>query len=174
MHEPDEAAEAAGRLEEFARELNEPQYQVVAQSCLARLALLKGELAPAVEWARSFRAELAPMALFLWTEVPWVTQARVLIAAGSEEGLAQASALLAAIRRQSEEYHFASQVIEVSVLHALALEKQGRVDEARGALEESVALARPGGWIRPSRLRRPPGPGWPGSRRWGIVARWRT
>ena len=149
MDQPEEAAEAAGRLEEFARELNEPQYLAVAQSCLARLSLLKGEIAPALEWARSVRGAPAPMAVFLWTEVPWITRARVLIATGTEENLGEATERLAALRQQSEEYRFTGQVIEVSVLQALALERQGRVEEARKALKESAALAQPGGWIRP-------------------------
>jgi LuxR family maltose regulon positive regulatory protein len=40
-------------------------------------------------------------------------------------------------------------MISIMVLQALALQRQGRTDEALAVLEEAVDLARPGGFIRP-------------------------
>ena len=149
MRQPDEAAKSMRLLMEFVRDLNEPQHQVVADSCRARLALLQGDLAAAAAWAQSVTETLTLGELFLWLEVPSITQARVLIAIGSPESLKRAADVLQRARLAGESYHFVGQIIEIAVLQSLVLEKQGCGEEAEETLAEVVTLAAPGGWIRP-------------------------
>ncbi len=144
-----EADETTNVLQEFARDLNERQYQTVADSLQARLALLRGDSRQALQWARSVNEQAIPSTLFLWLEAPAITQARVLITAGSKRDLATATKLLKSIRTVSESCRFTCQTIEAAVLQSVALDRQGSTDDAFNSLDEALALAESGGWVRP-------------------------
>jgi LuxR family maltose regulon positive regulatory protein len=68
---------------------------------------------------------------------------------GTEESLGPALERIEDHRALSESCGYTCQTIEAVVLQSLALEKQGRGEEAGGVLTEALALAGPGGWIRP-------------------------
>jgi LuxR family maltose regulon positive regulatory protein len=145
----DAAEESVTQLQAFALELGDSQYQAVADSCRARLALLRGDPAWAVGWARTFEGVAVPAELFMWLEVPVLTQARLLAAAASAEDLRRAGSLLRDTRQQAEACRFVNQVIEAMVLQSLTLAKLEQVDEALAVLEEAVGLAETHGWRRP-------------------------
>ena len=149
MQQVDAAAESLDLLQTFSLELSDSQYLSVAHSCRARVALLRGDLTSALEWARSVDEVTVPAALFMWMEVPRITQARVLIADGTPTSVDRAIELLQHVRRQSEACRFVNQTIEVAVLQCLALARQGRRKEALEQLADAVGLAEPGGWVRP-------------------------
>jgi len=144
-----EAEKSIQRLQEFARELNERSHFSLAQTCQARLSLLQGDVTTAVEKSRLADESLVPAELFSWFEAPAITQARALIAEGSEESVLKASKLLQSIRDVCETCRFTCQVIEVAVLQSRVLARQGHTEKALAELDEVVALAGPRGWIRP-------------------------
>jgi LuxR family maltose regulon positive regulatory protein len=149
MGRTEDSMGAVKQLLEFVEEMGDPQMVDVAESCRARLALLLGDLESANRWAQSFEAEPQAIGAFFWLEVPLITQTRVQIEMGTRESLERALESLESLRRQGTALHLTCLTIEVRALQSVALERQGRADEAREALEEAVVLAQPGGWIRP-------------------------
>ncbi len=149
LQQEGQATETLEMLQNFALELSDGQYLAVAHSCRARLALLRQDVASAFEWARSVEAVSAPAELFMWLEVPVITQARVLIAEGSAASVDRALDLLSEVGQQSEACCFVNQTIEATTLQALALQSQGRRDQALERLAQALDLAEPGGWARP-------------------------
>ena len=148
--QPDEAGLAMDRLMALAGQTNDRYTLSAVQSGQARLALLSGDLTAAVKWVHTVsETPVAAAALFLWVEVPCLTQARVLIAIGSRKSLNQAAALLLTIRRTSDACRFTNQTIEAAVLQSLVQAKQGRTDDAMVTLDEALSLTGPGEWIRP-------------------------
>ena len=144
-----EADETTNLLQEFAHDLNERQYLSVANSLQARLALLRGDSRQALQWARSVNEQAMPSSLFLWLEAPAITQARVLITAGSKRDLLRAIKSLKSIRAVSDSCRFTCQTIEAAVLQSVALDRQGSTDDAFNSLDAALALAESGGWVRP-------------------------
>jgi len=149
LKKPDAADESIDSLIDLVRELNVPHYLSVAYSCRARLALLRCDLATAIEWTHSINETPVPSALFMWLEIPSITQARVLIADGTEASLVKAKELLDTLAQLAQTCRFTNQTIEIAVLQSMALVKLERGNEALAALKEVVALAGPLGWNRP-------------------------
>ena len=148
LENPGEADKSLEQLESFEKEMNRSGNTPVSKSCRARLSLLRGEISSAIEWEKTINETPSFASLFIWLEVPNITQARVLIAEGSELGLKKASKILKELRSTSEELHLANQIIEINVLQAVLLEKQDKHDQAFEILKDVLILAEPGGWIQ--------------------------
>jgi len=149
MEQPEVAAETVKQLFHFANASMDHSLIEVARSCEARIALLQGDLAKALEWATSASCRLDQLEFLFWVETPAITQCRVLIANGSAASLKKADTLLQDIRKLCEAWQFRCQIIEISVLQSLLWRKQGRQDLALASLREALDLAVPGGWVRP-------------------------
>lgn len=149
IQRPDDANAMAQRLLEFAHETGDTAHLAVARSAQARIFLAQGDIERATGWVRSFNDAPNPPGIFIWLEVSAITQARVLVAIGTEASLLEAVELLDALRQATEALNNRCQTIEILVLQSLALEKQGLGGEALSVLGQALALAEPRGWIRP-------------------------
>jgi LuxR family maltose regulon positive regulatory protein len=133
---PDKSEETLAALRKFALEIGIMEKLHVLDSFEARLALLRGDLQPAIHWAETIPVDMPTGYTFVWLEPPVVTKARVLIAQGTEPSLREAVRLLQEVLTLAES------------MHRLAYQAQGQTDDALQALERSVKLAQPGGFIR--------------------------
>jgi LuxR family maltose regulon positive regulatory protein len=136
-------------LEEFVHEMKKPEYMQVVNSCKGRIALLRGDLSSAIHLAELITEEPAPSATYCWLEVPCISKIRILIAEGSQKSLEIASDTIQKIIQISIDVRHVNQLVEITTLKVLLLNKQENGDEAIKTLEEVIALAEPGGWIRP-------------------------
>jgi LuxR family maltose regulon positive regulatory protein len=149
MGQSRKAAETMDQLLEFVRETRSPEHLAVAHSGQARLALARGDLDSAAQWARSLGDGPEIRWNLIWLEVPALTHARVLVALGDDRSLSQAIAHLKSLRRLNEARHNTCQNIDILALMAVALQKSGRLVEASECLVHLLTLTEPGGWIQP-------------------------
>jgi LuxR family maltose regulon positive regulatory protein len=139
----DGALNAVRKVRQTAAGLS-PWYGAVAAAWEARLQLAQGDVSAAVRWAESSGLS-GDDAFTLDTESEYRTLARVLIAQGR---LNEALDLLGRLLQAAEAAEAVSQVIEVLVLQAKALQAQRRDAAAVAALERALALAEPEGHVR--------------------------
>ena len=122
---------------------------LIANSTRFRLSLLRGNLESADRWVQTFDDSPQFFSMLFFMAIPSVTQCRVLIAIGSDCSLRTALKKLHILWKGVHAIHNTYHMIEIAVLEALTLQKQGRTDDALSTLQRAVALAKPGGWIRP-------------------------
>jgi LuxR family maltose regulon positive regulatory protein len=117
----------------------------------AQLALARGNLAAAIRWAET--SGLSPTdALSYPREREYLTLARVRIAQGQAQPmgsfLPEVLGLLERLLEDAEPKARMSSVLEILMLRALALQAQGKQDEALRTLGRALALAEPEGYVR--------------------------
>jgi hypothetical protein len=132
MHE--EADRAVTRLREFVIAAETRRHLEVVDAFVARVALIRGDLAAARRWLESS----APPALgaddFKAIEVPILTRIKVLVAIGTSATLAEADRLLTAFLARARSTHMAFALIEGLAVQALLYEAQGDPAAALHAL----------------------------------------
>jgi len=148
MNQAPAATQAIEQLLTFTYETNDAQLLIIARSGQARLALAQGDLESAKRWLKTFNEAPVIPSMFIWLEVPFVTQVRVLIASATENELQLASKLLDLLYQGVKKQHNIAQEIEILLLQAITLYKQSYENAAINVLKKALALASNGEWIQ--------------------------
>jgi LuxR family maltose regulon positive regulatory protein len=144
---PNEACEMLKASLDYATEQRSPTFTLMAQSFQVELAVMQGRAHEVTHWAEQAYANmhLAPMHTFY---VPELTIPKVLLATGTPESRTMAADCLQRIHEYAESTHNVRVMIEVLALEALLNAANNDEVAALWTLEQSLALARPGGFIR--------------------------
>lgn len=113
----------------------------------ARIALMRGNLRVAQEWATTGDISIDSNTLFAF-EHALVTRSRVLLAQGTPASLADALGCLMRLRERAVGAHHHARLVEIMALLALVHDALGDTDAALAALRESLAYAARGTFIR--------------------------
>jgi len=113
----------------------------------ADLALRQGHVAEADLWAR--KASPIPLAPAYRFYTPHLTLPRVFLARRTAKSLSEANTLLSRMHDYYASIHSTRVLIDVLVLEARVHVAQGDESQALEKLAEALALAEPGGFIRP-------------------------
>jgi len=146
--ELDKSEETMAALREFALETGIIEKLHTIDSFEARLALLRGDLQPAIRWAVTTHLGIPTGYTFVWVELPIISKTRVLIVQGTEDSLHEAVRLLQELLTFTSSRHNTYRQIGLLALLALAYQAQGQTDDALRTLEHSVRLAQPNNFIR--------------------------
>lgn len=134
----------------FVSEIDNRDFLEIVPSYKARYALINGNLTEALDWASTFLAdEKDVMSIFLWIEVPIITQVRVLVKNGQEKDLINSLATLDNLLHTIRDVHFECQELDVLLLQALAFYKLQKRSKAQNILKEAVTIASSQSWLRP-------------------------
>ncbi|MGB5690961.1 MAG: LuxR C-terminal-related transcriptional regulator, partial [Flavobacteriaceae bacterium] len=149
QNQPKEADATLKTLKAFTAELNQDAYAIVSSSCEMRLLSMRNKMEKAMKWQSLLEQTPIFASLFIWIEVPRLTQVRVLLRASSEKSLDKATMILAEVNEIAKHYHLINHQIEIAVLKVVLLIKRGMLTEAAKALDIALLLSEPGHWIRP-------------------------
>jgi len=150
-----ECIQALETLDTFAQMAQQRGFAPTLLACgaavRAQLALAQGNLGAAIRWAEKSGLSTTDTPSYP-RERAYLALARVRIAQGREQPmgsfLPEALALLERLLSDAESKARMSSVIEILLLRALALQVQGKQEEALRTLGRALALAEPEGYIR--------------------------
>jgi LuxR family maltose regulon positive regulatory protein len=132
-------------MEEAALEYEMPLWALPQLSAWqVRIWLAQGKLEIASRWARERELRPVKEPAYLY-EMEHVALARILIAQGR---LDEADRLLQRLLEAARAGGRSSRAIEILVLQALAAQSGGNAEQAMSVLEQALALAEPGDFIR--------------------------
>ena len=144
---PEKAGEMLALASDYAVEIRSPSFLLVVQAFQAELAVLQGRARELIPWAEQACAQIQLTAMPFFYN-PQLTAPKVLLAAGTSRGHRQAAVCLQQLHNFAESTHNDRVLIEVLALEAILYAAQNDEEAAFAALERSLSLAQPGGFIR--------------------------
>jgi LuxR family maltose regulon positive regulatory protein len=140
-------SDALDELEGVAAASNSAMMFRISAAWRARLALARGDMSEALQWAATRESPKSDSdeGLGFPLEFEHLTLARLSIARGQLHGVAT---MLDRLRKRAEAEGRMGSVIEILVLLATTLRVQGRTDEAMTTLQRALSLAEPEGFVR--------------------------
>lgn len=145
--QPDQAQQQIDLAFDFLRETRSEGLVPLAQAFQAELAARQGDLGAARHWATTIGPFL-PLGLMPYFYAPQLTLPKILLAQDTPASRKQAGEALSRLHDFVTATHNTRFTIEVLALQALLHETQGDERTALALLEQAVALAEPGGFIR--------------------------
>ncbi|NWF82065.1 MAG: hypothetical protein HXY37_18775 [Chloroflexi bacterium] len=118
-----------------------------ALGCQVRVALARGDLAAALRAAEAIQPDIY-LGLRLSLELPQLSQARALIAAGDPLSLARAEHIVGQCLSESARAHHTRLLIAAQATRALLLQAQEQPEAALDMLAQAVALGELRGFVR--------------------------
>jgi len=143
----DEAQQQVASLLQFDQEQDQLHLLALVHSFQARLALQRGDVASAGQWAEVTPLPPPKGPLFIF-ELPLLTRAKVRLAQGTPASLTQALSDLAQLREVAEFTHNTFRLIEILAVQALVEAAQGQTEVALATLQRAVLLAQPERYLR--------------------------
>ena len=145
--QPEQARQKLDQAMAFLRETRSEGLVSIAQAFEAELALVQGDLGPAVRWATTsgHHVSLTAMPYFY---APQLALPKILLAQDTPASRAQAAEVLSRLHAFVTGIHNTRFTIELLALEALLHHAQGDEQGALAALEQAVILAQPGGFVR--------------------------
>ena len=144
---PEEARLVLDRVNDYLVETHSEALLPLVQAFGAELAARQGDVDTAGRWAATV-GPLVPFGIMAFFYAPQLTLPKVLLAMNTPASRQQAAAALARLHAFVTETHNTRFTIEVLAMQALLHHAEGNEPAALQALEQAVALARPGGFIR--------------------------
>jgi LuxR family maltose regulon positive regulatory protein len=144
---PDEARTVIEAASTFMLETGNTTLMPVIQAFQAEIALRQGQVAKAGQWAAHLDP-IPPLTPMVELFSPHLTLVKVWLAQDTSASRGRAANLLRHIREFVESTHNTRFLIETLALQALLYDVEGDEPAALAALEQAIALAEPGGFIR--------------------------
>jgi len=142
----DRAQQTLDSLSLVVMEMGQPRLLPEIASFQARLALLQGNMATAVQWAET-TTEPHYSPTWFW-ETSHLTRIKVYLAQGTAVSLQKAAELLQFDQQAAEAAHEHEQLIEIWALRAMLEAAKDNPQAALAACQQAVERAEPAGHIR--------------------------
>jgi LuxR family maltose regulon positive regulatory protein len=140
----DRASEYTVATRSFAMEMSDPYSMQIANSFQTRMAILSGNVRDDPAETASPEADSNK----IWLEIPSLTRAEYQVRRSTPAECTTALQRVEEGLQRAKQHHNTRQVIQFLAVKAVALKCAGRLNEALEALEETLHMAEPLGFVR--------------------------